>query len=100
MQKPVNRAKRVLAATLATMVTGSFAFGQATGTSSQSESGIQVLSPFTVKDDKDFGYLKTNAATATKIGMEIQNVPLNISVISRDFLDDTNAKSQIGRAHV
>ena len=93
MQKPVNRAKRVLAATLATMVTGSFAFGQATGTSSQSESGIQVLSPFTVKDDKDFGYLKTNAATATKIGMEIQNVPLNISVISRDFLDDTNAKS-------
>ena len=26
-------------------------------------------------------------------GMEIQQVPLNISVLSREFLDDTNAKS-------
>ncbi|MBS0662862.1 MAG: TonB-dependent receptor [Verrucomicrobia bacterium] len=51
------------------------------------------MSPFQVRDDKDFGYLKTNAATATKIGMEIQKVPLNISVVSREFLDDTNARS-------
>lgn len=54
---------------------------------------IVVLSPFEVKGDKDYGYLKTNAATATRIGMEIQNVPMNISVISREFLDDTNARS-------
>ena len=57
------------------------------------DEGVQVLSPFQVKDDKDYGYLKTNAATATKIGMEIQKVPLNISVVSREFLDDTNARS-------
>ncbi len=54
---------------------------------------VQVLSPFQVTSDKDYGYLKTNAATATKIGMEIQKVPLNISVVSREFLDDTNARS-------
>ena len=57
------------------------------------DEGVQTLSPFEVKSDKDYGYLKTNAVTATRIGMEIQNVPLNISVISREFLDDTNAKS-------
>jgi len=51
-----------------------------------------VLSPFVVKQDKDFGYLKTNSATATRIGTEIQKVPLNISVISEDFLKDTNMK--------
>ena len=57
------------------------------------DEGVEVLSPFQVVSDKDYGYLKTNAATATKIGMEIQRVPLNISVISREFIDDTNAKS-------
>ncbi len=54
---------------------------------------VQVLSPFQVTSDKDYGYLKTNAATATKIGMEIQKVPLAISVVSREFLDDTNVRS-------
>ena len=57
------------------------------------DEGVQVLTPFEVKSDKDYGYLKTNSATATRIGMEIQNIPLNISVLSREFLDDTNAKS-------
>ncbi|MBL9203085.1 MAG: TonB-dependent receptor plug domain-containing protein [Opitutaceae bacterium] len=57
------------------------------------DEGVQVLSPFEVKSDKDYGYLKTNAVSATKIGMEIQNIPLNISVISREFLDDTNSRS-------
>lgn len=52
-----------------------------------------VLSAFEVTSDKDFGYLKTNAATATRIGMEIQKVPMAISVLSREFLDDTNARS-------
>ncbi|MFO1450428.1 MAG: TonB-dependent receptor [Opitutaceae bacterium] len=57
------------------------------------ESGVVALSPFEVTSDKDYGYLKTNAATATRIGMEIQKVPLNISVMSREFLDDTNSRS-------
>ncbi|MEI7799404.1 MAG: hypothetical protein WCI28_04360, partial [Opitutaceae bacterium] len=54
---------------------------------------VLVLTPFEVKSDKDFGYLKTNSVTATRVGMEIQNVPLNISVLSEEFLKDTNARS-------
>jgi hypothetical protein len=61
--------------------------------SMQGDEGVQTLSAFEVKTDKDNGYLKTNAATATKIGMEIQKIPLNVSVISREFLNDTNAQS-------
>ena len=61
--------------------------------SMQADEGVQTLSAFEVKTDKDNGYLKTNAATATKIGMEIQKIPLNVSVISREFLNDTNAQS-------
>ncbi len=54
---------------------------------------VVVLSPFEVNSERDFGYLKTNSATATRIGMEIQKVPMNISVLSEDFLKDTNAQS-------
>lgn len=57
------------------------------------EPGVVVLSAFEVSSDRDFGYLKTNAATATRIGMEIQKVPMNISVLSGEFLEDTNARS-------
>ncbi|MEO6005103.1 MAG: TonB-dependent receptor [Opitutus sp.] len=57
------------------------------------EDGTVVLSPFEVSSERDFGYLKTNAATATRIGMEIQNIPMSISVISKEFLEDTNART-------
>lgn len=60
--------------------------------SAPADADTLVLSPFEVKSDRDYGYLKTNSATATKIGTEIQKVPLNISVISEDFIKDTQMK--------
>lgn len=57
------------------------------------DSGVQVLSPFQVKSDKDYGYLKTNSVTATRIGVEIQRTPLAIEVKSADFLADTNTNT-------
>ena len=65
----------------------------ATAPAAARDPAVVVLSAFEVTSDKDFGYLKTNAATATRIGMEIQKVPMAISVLSREFLDDTNARS-------
>ncbi len=56
------------------------------------DEGVQRLSPFEVKSERDYGYLRTNSATATRIGTDIQSVPLNISVLSEDFLKDTNMK--------
>jgi len=67
--------------------------GNRSSTTLRPDAGVTVMSAFEVSSEKDFGYLKTNAATATRIGMEIQKVPMNISVISREFLDDTNARS-------
>lgn len=57
------------------------------------DKNVFVLSPFEVSAEKDYGYLKANATTATKIGMEIQKIPLNVSVVSEEFLKDTNARS-------
>jgi Ca-activated chloride channel family protein len=38
------------------------------------EEGVVTLTPFAVREEKDFNYLKANSATATKIGMEIGQV--------------------------
>ena len=65
----------------------------AAAASLKTDEGVQALTPFEVRSDKDYGYLKTNSATATRIGMEIQKIPLNVQVISREFLDDTNSRS-------
>jgi outer membrane receptor protein involved in Fe transport len=140
MTIPAHRARHALAATLAALLTVSFASGQtgdaaalrrlqeenaalrkrlaelevrttpaptpapsaapatrgaaapAASTLVTPEEGVTVLSPFQVNTDKDYGYLKTNSATATRIGMEIQKIPLSISVLSEDFIKDTGMR--------
>jgi outer membrane receptor protein involved in Fe transport len=66
---------------------------QPTMAAQPADSEVVVLSPFEVTSERDFGYLKTNSVTATRIGMEIQNVPMSISVVSKEFIDDTNART-------
>lgn len=61
-------------------------------TSTVADDGTIVLSPFDVRSDQDYGYLKTNSATATRIGTAIQQVPLAISVLSEDFVRDTGMR--------
>ncbi len=56
---------------------------------------VVELSPFTVESSDDFGYRKTNAMTATKIGTSILETPLNISVISRELLDDLAVENSV-----
>ena len=85
----VTPATTAPAARPAATPTGPAAPRPATSSLSTDE-GVQVLSPFQVNSEKDYGYLKTNSATATRIGTEIQKVPLSISVISEEFLKDLN----------
>jgi len=68
-------------------------WAQSVSDNAASDDEVVRLSPFEVESDKDYGYLKTNSATATRIGMAIQQVPMNVSVQSREFLDDTNSNS-------
>jgi len=96
-QETTQPARLVLTAGLAALMCLSSASLRAQAASvtnaDPADEEVTKLTPFEVSSDKDYGYLKTNAATATRIGMEIQQVPMNISVISREFLDDTNARS-------
>jgi outer membrane receptor protein involved in Fe transport len=91
---PASVTKRYLVACLAALVGASVSpLWAQTVTTKTADEEVVTLTAFEVESEKDYGYLKTNSATATRIGMEIQKIPLNISVISREFLDDTNAKS-------
>lgn len=49
------------------------------------------LSAFVVQTDQDKGYAAMNSTGATRINMAIKDVPVNISVITREFLDDSLA---------
>lgn len=49
-----------------------------------------LLTPFVVATEQDSGYLSTNAATATRIAMKVQDLPFNISVLNREVLADLN----------
>jgi outer membrane receptor protein involved in Fe transport len=69
-----------------------FPFAFANG---QGREDVQTLSPFEVSAAEDFGYRVTNAQTTTRIGAPIFETPLNIQVLSEEFLRDTNLGNQI-----
>lgn len=46
-----------------------------------------VLSPFTVNTDKDRGFMAANAGTATRLSLDMADVPAAYSVMTRDFID-------------
>ena len=85
-KSPFARLTAVLA-TFATAIASAQPAAPAPGTVSPKEEAI-VLSPFTVDTSKDYGYRRTNAITATRVGTAIIDTPLNIQVIGADFLKD------------
>ena len=46
-----------------------------------------VLSPFTVNTDKDDGFAASNAGTATRLSLDMKDVPAAYSVMTREFID-------------
>lgn len=70
------------------LMAGVTGFGQTTIESPEDERTIE-MNPFTITAEVDSGYTSTTAITASKIGTLIKNTPLNIQVLTSDFIDDT-----------
>ncbi len=49
---------------------------------------IAILSEYVVDASADSGYRATESLTATKIGTKLTNIPLNVNVITENFIDD------------
>ena len=54
---------------------------------------ITELSAFEIVSDEDRGYLKTNAVTATRINAPIIEIPISVSVISKELLEDVGTRN-------
>ncbi|HVU31868.1 MAG TPA: TonB-dependent receptor plug domain-containing protein [Opitutaceae bacterium] len=52
-----------------------------------------VLSPFTVTSTKDNGYLAADSLAGTRLRTPLRDVAASISVVTKDFLEDTGAKN-------
>jgi iron complex outermembrane receptor protein len=55
---------------------------------SDAEKEPVTLSTFEVRSRQDFGYQATNSITASGIGTKIIDAPINISVLTSDFIND------------
>ena len=53
---------------------------------------LVMLSPFVVDVSKDKGYKATNATSGTRLDSAIRDLPLNLEVITADFIRDTGAR--------
>jgi iron complex outermembrane recepter protein len=62
----------------------------ASSLSAQDEDPI-TLSPFEVNTARDVGYYASNSISATKTDIPLQDLPMNVQVLTRTFLDDVNA---------
>jgi outer membrane receptor protein involved in Fe transport len=65
------------------------AFAQAIAASAPPANEKVVLNPFEVKSEKDFGYRAAASTTGTGIAGLIKDTPMNISVLTGEFIQDT-----------
>ncbi|MEO6874899.1 MAG: von Willebrand factor type A domain-containing protein [Opitutaceae bacterium] len=62
------------------------------------ENEVAMISHSQVAAQKDDGYLNPNAATATRIGMEVQRTPSEMKIRSAEFLAETKHQTPINVA--
>jgi hypothetical protein len=67
------------------------ATAQVADTPNMEDDDIYVLSPFEVTQSDDVGYLATNTLAGTRIRTQLKDVGSAVSVITKEFLEDTGA---------
>lgn len=72
--------------TLLTCLTGAHA-------QEDGEEELFELQAYEVRSDRDVGYYAGNSVSATKTAVPISDIPINIQVMTRDFIEDVGAVS-------
>jgi outer membrane receptor protein involved in Fe transport len=65
--------------------------GQTAGAETASDGQVHELSPFEVNTTSDKGYYASNAITGSRINVRIQDLPMNIEVLTSEFIEDTGS---------
>jgi outer membrane receptor for ferric coprogen and ferric-rhodotorulic acid len=64
---------------------------QTTPAPDNDKSDVLKLSPFTVSTEKDTGYIAAQVISSGRVGMSVLETPADVTVLTRDFLDDVGA---------
>lgn len=89
--------RTVLCTGLASLLTG-VAFAQTTAPSSDKKEETVVLPQFTITENRANPYQSQQALSASRIAMPIQDIPQTISVVTSDFLKDTQSYRMLDAA--
>jgi hypothetical protein len=77
---------------VAGLIGPAFVLGQTTAPeaspSASSPSATVFLDPFSVTSSAEVGYVPSNSLAGSRLGLPINETPYNITVLSRDLLDD------------
>ncbi len=73
---------------LSILISSTVAFAQ------DDENDILLLQPFTVSSDRESGYRATTTLSASRLNIPLDEVPLNIPVMTEDFIRDLGANTQ------
>lgn len=65
------------------------------GSQESASEDVVVLSPFEVSTEQDYGYRASNSIAGTRTNTPIKDVPLNIQVFTKDFVDDLGIINQV-----
>ena len=84
----LSRRLWTVASTLGLLSTSVAQSTNATTEGSKSAEKTLQLSAFEVRSARDFGYQASNSITATGIGTAIVDIPANITVVTKDFIND------------
>ncbi|MBT5168277.1 MAG: TonB-dependent receptor plug domain-containing protein, partial [Opitutales bacterium] len=93
IQKEDTKAKKLISKTLKGLAALAFASSLAT-VSAQDESGdetVYELSPFEVNESNSLNYLAQESVSGTRISIPLTRIPLKITTLTKDLLDDVNA---------
>lgn len=77
---------------------GALAFGAQPPTPAISEEDTITLNPFSVQAEKDQGYIAHDTISGGRLSMNLLKAPNDVSVLTRDFLDDIGASSVLEAA--
>lgn len=81
----------------ALMLPTSLGFSQATapGAEPAEDEDLIELSPFTVEASEDVGYVATSSLAGTRIKSDLKNIANSITVVTEEFMRDTNTTSAV-----
>lgn len=72
-----------------------FLVSSLSGQEEEEDNDVYELSPFSVSEEENIGYLATNTLAGTRIKSDLRDIASSVSVYTQEFLQDIGANNQV-----